>query len=68
MDKLVRFVPVIVTAQPLISVLILSDFTGASFDEDALRTLKESAVFDKAHVKKSALVGAESLPPGFREL
>ena len=67
-DNLVRMVPVIVTAQPLHSALILTDFTGASFDEDALRTMKESAVFDKAHVKKSALVGAASLPQGFYEL
>jgi hypothetical protein len=67
-EKLVRIVPVIVTAQPLHSVLILTDFTGASFDDEALRTMKESAVFDKAHVKKSALVGAQSLPHGFYEI
>jgi hypothetical protein len=67
-DKLVRIVPVIVTAQPLHSVLILTDFTGASFDNEALRTMKESAVFDKTHVKKSALVGAENLPQGFYDV
>ena len=67
-ENLVQIVPVIVTAQPLNSILILSDFSGALFDDDALRTIKEGAVFDKPHVKKSALVGADSLPPGFYEL
>jgi len=67
-DRLVRIVPVIVTAQPLHSVLILTDFTGSSFDEEALRAIKETAVFDKAHVKKSALVGTSSLPHGFYDV
>jgi hypothetical protein len=45
-----------VTTQPRGSVLILSDFTGASFDEEAIRAMKESAVFDKPYIKKSAWV------------
>jgi hypothetical protein len=49
------------------SVLILSDFTGASFDEEAIRTMKETAVFDKPYIKKSAWVGAEDLPELFSE-
>jgi hypothetical protein len=51
-ESLSRSVPSIVTAEPLNSVLILSGFTGASFDQDALRTMKKSAVFDKARVKE----------------
>ena len=66
-EKLIRGVPDLVTSQSRGSVLILSDFTGASFDEEALRTMKEAAVFDKPYVKKSAWVGAESLPPVFSE-
>jgi len=66
-EKIIRTVPDIVTTQPRGSVLILSDFTGASFDQDALRTMKEAAVFDKPFVKKSAWVGAESLPKLFSE-
>jgi hypothetical protein len=66
-EKLVRAVPEIVTAQPRSSVLILSDYTGTSVDRDAFYALKESAVFDKPHVKKSAWVGAENFPETLRE-
>jgi hypothetical protein len=51
-----------VTIQPRGSVLILSDFTGASFDQEAMRVMKETALFDKAYVKKSAWTGALSFP------
>jgi hypothetical protein len=56
-----------VTTRQRGSVLILSDFTGASFDEEAIRTMKETAVFDKPYIKKSAWVGAEDLPELFSE-
>jgi hypothetical protein len=64
-EKLAQAVPEYVTAQPRGSVLLLADFTGASFDHEALRAMKESAVFDKPYIKKSAWVGAENLPPVF---
>ena len=66
-EKIIRSVPELVTTQLRGSVLILSDFTGASFDQEGLRTMKEAAVFDKPYVKKSAWVGAESLPKVFSE-
>jgi hypothetical protein len=66
-EKTVRAVPELVTTRPRNSVLILSDFTGASFNEDALRAMKEAAVFNKPHVKKSAWVGAENFPEVFSE-
>jgi hypothetical protein len=66
-EKIIRTVPDLVTTQQRGSVLILSDFTGASFDQDALRCMKEAAVFDKPYVKKSAWVGAESLPKMFSD-
>ncbi len=66
-EEITRRVPDFVTAQPRSSVLVLTDFAGASFDLDALRTIKESAVFDKPFVKKSALIGTESLPREFHE-
>jgi len=66
-EKICRKVPELVTALPRNSVLILSDFTGASFNQDAVRAMKESAVFDKPHVKKSAWVGAESFPHEFHK-
>jgi hypothetical protein len=33
------------------SVLVLTDFTGAVFDRDAVRAVKETAVFDKLSLK-----------------
>jgi hypothetical protein len=59
-ERVFRAVPALLTSYPLGSVLMLSDFTGASFDEEAVRAMKETAVFDKPYVKKSALVGTEN--------
>jgi hypothetical protein len=67
LEKLIRSVPDYITIQPLASVLVLTDFTGAAFDRDAIRAVKETAVFDKPFVKKSALVGMEGLPASFYE-
>jgi len=64
-EEIARAVPETVTAQPRGSVLLLADFTGALFDHEALRAMKESAVFDKPYIIKSAWVGAENLPPAF---
>jgi hypothetical protein len=47
--------------------LILSDFRGASIDQEAIRVMKETAVFDKPYVKKSAWTGAENFPRVFSE-
>ena len=66
-EEIFRGMPDVVTTHPLGSVLILSDFTGASFDAEAIRVLKETAVFDKPFVRKSAFVGTENLPQGFVE-
>ena len=62
----VRSLPDFVTSRPLESVLLLGDFTGATVDDEALRTMKEVAVFDKPHIKKAAWIGTESLPYSFR--
>ena len=66
-EEIARAVPTYVTVQPRDSVLVLTDFTGASFDRDALLAMKETAVFDKPFVKKSALIGTEDLPISFYE-
>jgi hypothetical protein len=66
-EKIARAVPDYVTVQPRGSVLVLTDFTGAAFDRDALRAMKETAVFDKPFVKKSALIGTENFPWDFYE-
>ena len=66
-ETIIRELPGIVTTRPRSSVLILSDFSGASFDQEAIRAMKESAVFDKPYIKKSAWVGAENFPEDFAE-
>jgi len=66
-EETLRTAPDYVTAQPLGSVLALVDFTGASFDEDVIRTMQQTTVFDKPYIKKSAWIGTESLPALFRE-
>jgi hypothetical protein len=66
-ERIIRAVPEVVTTRPRASVLILSDFTGASFDEEAIWAMRESAVFDKPYVERSAWVGAEIFPESFSE-
>ena len=66
-EEIARAVHDYVTVNPRGSVLVLTDFTGAAFDRDALRTMKETAVFDKPFIKKSALIGTETLPRDFYE-
>jgi hypothetical protein len=61
-EKIFRATPERVSARPRGSVLILSDFSGARLDAEAIRVMKETAVFDKPFVKKSAWIGAENLP------
>jgi hypothetical protein len=66
-EEVVRKVPDYITVQPLRSVLVLTHFTGATFDRDAIRAIKETAVFDKPFVKKSALLGIEGMSASFYE-
>ena len=65
--KISQIVPRYVTAEPKGSVLLLADFSGAQFDREAVTTLKQGAVFDRPHLKKSAWVGTDSLPKVFYE-
>jgi hypothetical protein len=66
-EKTFRAVPEFVTTRPRGSVFILTDFTGASFDLEAIRVMKETAVFDKSFVRKSAWVGTADFPQVFSE-
>jgi|ERR1039458_4704867 hypothetical protein len=66
-ETILRALPDVVTTRPRSSVLALTDFTGASFDSEAIRVSKETAAFDKPFVKKSAFVGIENLPQWFSE-
>jgi len=65
--KISQIVPQYVTAEPKSSVLLLADFSGAEFDREAVTKVKETAVFDRPHVKKSAWVVTDSLPKIFYE-
>jgi hypothetical protein len=60
--EVLQKVPEVVSTQPLRSVLLLADFAGASFNGEVLRVMKETAVFDKPYIKKSAWIGAEGIP------
>jgi hypothetical protein len=64
-EQIARKVPDYVTVRPLSSVLVLVDFTRASFDREAVRAMKESAVFDKPYIKKSAWIGMANFPEEF---
>jgi len=65
--KITELVPKFVSNYPKGSVLLLADFSGAHFDRETVTVLKEAAVFDRPHLKKSAWVGTESLPKVFYE-
>jgi len=58
-------IPSYVSTRARDSVLLLVDFSGASVDTEAIRTMKESAVFDKPYIKKSAWIGAQDFPQEF---
>lgn len=49
------------------SVLTLADFAEAQVDKSVATKIKETLVFDRPFVKKSAWVGTESLPHVFYE-
>jgi hypothetical protein len=66
-EKIARIVPDTVMMQPRASVLMLVDFTGTKFDAAAIRTMKESAVFDKPYIKASAWIGGEAMSETFLE-
>jgi hypothetical protein len=65
--KIALVVPSYVTSEPRGSVLLLADFTGAEFDRIAIERMKESTVFDRPHLKRSAWVGIDKLPKVFYE-
>src|SRR5271166_4182812 len=49
------------------SVLTLADLAGAQIDKQVATRMKEVLVLDRPYVKRSALVGTESLPRVFYE-
>lgn len=49
------------------SLLTLVDLTGAHFDREVATRMKEVAVRDRPYVKKSAWVGADTIPKVYYE-
>jgi hypothetical protein len=49
------------------SLLTLADMTGAHIDRDVVTRMKEVLVHDRPYVKRSAWIGAESIPKVYRE-
>ena len=49
------------------SLLVLADFTGAEIDKKVATRMKEVLTLDRPYVKRSAWVGAESVPHVFVE-
>ena len=48
-----------IAAEPPHSVLTLTDFTGAFFNKKAADQMKVAATYNRAHVRRAALVGVE---------
>lgn len=61
-QEVMRGLPDTVTTNPRGSLLILVNYSGAFVDEEGMRVIKETAVFDKPYVKKSASVAARKVP------
>ncbi|MBZ5596753.1 MAG: STAS/SEC14 domain-containing protein [Acidobacteriia bacterium] len=66
-EKISQLLPSYVTAEPLGSVLLLADFTGADIKRDTVTEIKKDAVFNRPHLKRSAWVGTEAIPQVFYE-
>jgi hypothetical protein len=67
LEKITHLVPQRVAANPKGSLLLLADFTGATFHKRIMDTVKEGIVLDRPYLKRSAWVGIEGLPAVFYE-
>lgn len=61
-EELAREVQQVVTAQPRGSVLVLAEFTGARFTEEAGKQIALVAAANRPYVARTAWVGAEGMP------
>ena len=67
MQLLLEYVRVIVAKHPRESLVTLADFTGATIDHAVAMKTKEVLTLDRPFVKKTAWVGADSVPRAFME-
>jgi len=65
--KLIDQVPSHVRSHPRGSLLLLADFSNAEFNREVVERLKVATVFDRPHLKRSAWVLTENLPPALYE-
>jgi hypothetical protein len=55
----------LITSQPRNSVLALGDFSGTEVRREVADRIKETLVFDRPHIRRSALVGVDKVPKVF---
>ncbi len=67
MQLLLEYARVMVAKHPRESLVTLADFTGATIDHAVAMKTKEVLTLDRPFVKKTAWVGAESIPRAFME-
>lgn len=66
-NELARLVPAHLAAEPRGSVLLLADFSGSKLDRTAFESMKQAAVLDRPHLRRSAWVGVDAWPKVFYE-
>jgi len=67
MQLLLEYVRITVAQHGHESIITLADFTGATVDHTVATRIKEVLTLDRPFVKKTAWVGAESIPHAFME-
>ncbi len=55
-------VPEVVTHEPMASLLVVADFSGAEFSRDAVERIKIATALDRPHIRRAAWVGTDNLP------
>jgi hypothetical protein len=67
MQLLLEYARALIAQQPHESLVTLGDYTGATVDHAVATKIKEVLTLDRPFVKKTAWVGAESVPHAFME-
>jgi hypothetical protein len=67
MQLLLEYVRITVAKHGHESLVTLADFTGAEVDHAVATKMKEVLTLDRPFVKKTAWIGAESIPHAFME-
>ena len=67
MQLLLEYVRITVAKHARDSIVTLADLTGATVDHAVAMKIKEVMTLDRPFVKKTAWVGAESIPHAFME-